>query len=56
MGIGKKPHPDYDLKDWVLSRFTDKDKKLLAERLPDIKGAVECIVSGEIDKAMNLYN
>ncbi|MBQ9515884.1 MAG: aminoacyl-tRNA hydrolase [Ruminococcus sp.] len=56
VGIGKKPHPDYDLKDWVLSRFTDKDKKLLAERLPDIKGAVECIVSGEIDKAMNLYN
>ena len=56
VGIGKKPHPDYDLKDWVLSRFTDKDKKLLAERLPDIKSAVECIVSGEIDKAMNLYN
>lgn len=56
IGIGKKPHPDYELKDWVLSRFTDKDKKLLAERLPDIKSAVECIVSGEIDKAMNLYN
>ena len=56
VGIGKKPHPDYDLKDWVLSRFTDKDKKLIAERLPDIKGAVECIVAGDIDKAMNLYN
>lgn len=56
IGIGKKPHPDYDLKDWVLSRFTDKDKKLIADRLPDIKGAVECIVDGDIDKAMNLYN
>lgn len=56
IGIGKKPHPDYDLKDWVLSRFTDKDKKLIAERLPDIKGAVELIVDGDIDKAMNLYN
>lgn len=56
VGIGKKPHPDYDLKDWVLSRFTDKDKKLIAERLPDIRGAVELIVSGDIDKAMNLYN
>lgn len=56
IGIGKKPHPDYDLKDWVLSRFSDKDKKLIADRLPDIKGAVECIVDGEIDKAMNLYN
>lgn len=56
IGIGKKPHPDYDLKDWVLSRFTDKDKKLIADRLPDIKGAVERIVDGDIDKAMNLYN
>lgn len=56
IGIGKKPHPDYELKDWVLSRFTDKDKKLIAERLPDIKGAVEHIVDGDIDKAMNLYN
>ena len=32
------------------------DKKLIADRLPDIKGAVECIVDGDIDKAMNLYN
>ena len=56
VGIGKKPHPDYDLKDWVLSRFTEKDLKLLSERLPDIKGAVELIVAGDIDKAMNEYN
>ena len=56
IGIGKKPHPDYDLKDWVLSRFTDKDKKLIGERLPDVLGAVELIVADDIDKAMNLYN
>ena len=56
VGIGKKPHPDYELKDWVLSRFTDKDKKLISDRLPDIKGAVELIVDGKIDEAMNRYN
>lgn len=56
IGIGKKPHPEYELKDWVLSRFTDKDKKLISERLPDIMGAVELIVAGDIDKAMNDYN
>jgi len=56
VGIGKKPHPDYELKDWVLSRFTDKDKKLIANRLPDIKGAVELMVDGSIDEAMNRYN
>ena len=56
VGIGKKPHPEYDLKDWVLSRFTEQDKKLITERLSDIKGAVELIVADDIDKAMNLYN
>ena len=56
IGIGHKPHPDYELKDWVLSRFADKDLELLAKRLPDIKGAVELIIADDIDKAMNLYN
>ena len=56
IGIGKKPHPDYDLKDWVLSRFTDKDIKAISERLPDVKGAVELIIADDIDQAMNLYN
>ncbi len=56
IGIGKKPHPDYDLKDWVLSRFSDKEKKQLADILPNIKHAVELMVNDDIDQAMNLYN
>ncbi len=56
IGIGKKPHPDYDLKDWVLSRFTDKDKTVLKDTLPKIVDAVGLIVDNDIDKAMNLYN
>ncbi len=56
IGIGKKPHPDYDLKDWVLSRFTDKDKIVLKDTLPKIVDAVRLIVNEDIDKAMNLYN
>lgn len=56
VGIGHKPHPDYDLKDWVLSRFTDKEKKQIMEILPNIKHSVELIVGGDIDQAMNLYN
>lgn len=56
MGIGKKPHPEYDLKKWVLSRFTDADKKLIMPLLDNIIDAVSHIVDGNIDKAMNLYN
>ena len=56
IGIGHKPHPDYDLKDWVLSRFTDKDAKAIKGILPNVKDAVELIVSDKIDEAMNRYN
>lgn len=56
VGIGKKPHPEYDLKKWVLSRFTDADKKLMLPLLDNIIDAVSHIVDGNIDKAMNLYN
>ncbi|MBQ4129702.1 MAG: aminoacyl-tRNA hydrolase [Ruminococcus sp.] len=56
VGIGKKPHPEYDLKKWVLSKFSNDDKKLIDPLLDNILDAVSHIVSNNIDKAMNLYN
>lgn len=56
IGVGKKPHPEYDLKDWVLSEFTADDQKALAPALEHAAEAVKLLVQGEIDKAMNLYN
>lgn len=56
IGVGKKPHPDYDLKDWVLSRFTQQEQKDLSPALENACAAVELIVKGETDRAMNLYN
>ena len=40
MGVGKKPHPKYDLADWVLSRFSPDDRKKLGEAADN---ACECI-------------
>lgn len=56
IGVGKKPHPDYDLGDWVLSEFKKDELKTLEPTLENACKAVELIVSGETDKAMNLYN
>lgn len=56
VGIGNKPHPDYDLANWVLSRFTDSDMKLLDTVTDNAVKAIEYIVSGKIDKAMNEFN
>lgn len=56
IGVGKKPHPDYDLKDWVLSRFSRQELDGLSAAFDNAAAAVELIVKGEIDQAMNLYN
>ncbi len=56
LGVGKKPHPDYNLADWVLSRFSQKEQKELELALENAAAAAELIVRGEIDRAMNLYN
>lgn len=56
IGVGAKPHPDYNLADWVLSRFTDSEMKALDPALEHAAAAAERIVAGEIDQAMNLYN
>ncbi len=55
IGIGAKPEA-WDLADWVLSRFSDDDRKLIDAACENAKSAAELIVSGNIDKAMNLYN
>ena len=56
MGVGKKPHPKYDLADWVLSRFSPDDRKKLGEAADNACECIEMIVGGRIDEAMNRYN
>ena len=56
IGVGAKPHPDYDLADWVLSRFTPSEMKALSPALQAAREAAELIVCGHIDEAMNRFN
>ena len=56
VGVGKKPHPDYDLADWVLSRFTKAEGELLMPALTKAAQAAELIVGGKLEEAMNKYN
>ena len=56
IGVGKKPHPEYDLKDWVLSKFKPEEKENKEKALEKAVLAVEEMVTGSIDKAMNKYN
>ena len=56
VGIGKKPSPEYDLADFVLSKFSEAEKKTLFSTFDSIYNAVELILKGNIDQAMSLYN
>ena len=56
IGVGAKPHPDYDLADWVLSRFTAEEMKLLDPLLDHVVQAVELMAEGKTDEAMNRFN
>lgn len=56
IGVGKKSHPEMDLADWVLSKFSPGERKQLENILDDVADAVELIVSGDINGAMNRYN
>lgn len=56
IGIGKKPNPDYDLAAWVLSKFTGSDLKALEQVKENCYEAVELILDGKIDRAMNKFN
>ena len=55
-GVGQKPNPQYDLAAWVLSRFTDADKKVIEQAFADAADAAAWIAKGNITKAMNLYS
>ncbi len=56
LGCGKKPHPDYDLIDWVISEFKKDELKALEPALENACKALELMLDNQIDKAMNLYN
>lgn len=56
IGVGEKPHPDYDMADWVLSRFTGEDLKTITQAVKRAADAVECFVREGPDKAMNRFN
>lgn len=55
IGVGKKPE-GYDLVDFVTGKLPENDKKAIAARLTDIYSAVELIVGGDIEKAMQICN
>lgn len=56
IGVGQKPHPDYDLAAWVLSRFTKDEAPAVIKAAEDAATAALLIADGQIEKAMNDFS
>ncbi|MGI5965759.1 MULTISPECIES: aminoacyl-tRNA hydrolase [Anaerotruncus] len=56
IGVGKKPHPEYDLADWVLGKFPKELSDTLDKTFEAAAEAAMLIVEGKTDLAMNRFN
>lgn len=56
MGVGGKPHPDYDLAKWVLGKFRKEDEEKLKAAAENACQCIELMVTGKVSEAMNKYN
>ncbi len=54
VGVGEKPHPEMDMADWVLGRFSKEDK--VEEVLSQVADAVALYLTQGSDQAMAKYN
>lgn len=56
IGIGAKPYKEMDLADYVLSKFSKDEQKLLADRTPLYMEHLKLIIDKETELAMNFIN
>lgn len=56
VGVGAKPHPDYDLADWVLSRLTFDEERALSPVMDNAARAALMIMDEGVDQAASTYN
>ena len=56
IGVGAKPHPAYDLADWVLSKYKKDEQPLMEEAFEKAAAAAKEIMVGSVQSAMNKYS
>ena len=56
VGVGEKPHPDYDMADWVLGKFQGEDRRTMDGAVKRAADAVECFLREGPDKTMSRFN
>ncbi|MCI9264708.1 MAG: aminoacyl-tRNA hydrolase [Oscillospiraceae bacterium] len=56
LGVGGKPHPDYDMADWVLGKPQGEDRKAIDDAVKRAAQAVELYIKEGPQAAMSRFN
>ena len=56
IGVGAKPHPDYELADWVLSNFSASEEKTLGPAIERAGEAALAVLTDGVPAAANRFN
>lgn len=56
IGVGAPTHPDYDMKDYVLGKFSKEETEVLVQTVVRATDAVEEMIRRDAKSAMNRYN
>ncbi len=56
LGVGGKPHPDYDMADWVLGKPQGEDRKAIDDAVKRCAQAVELYIKEGPQAAMSRFN
>ena len=56
LGVGQKPHPNYDIADWVLARLPKELEPKFFSVLEEMPSILTLMLKGEVDKAMCDFN
>ncbi len=56
IGVGDRPHPEYELADWVLGRFSKQEESLVQDAMERACGAIETVLASGTGEAAARYN
>ena len=56
VGVGAKPHPDYDLANWVLANPDGEDKEKIDGVISQMPDLFRSFFTQSLDKTMNQFN
>ncbi len=56
VGVGAPAHPEHEMVDWVIGKFSKDERKALDDMLKKAMDATECVIRDGVQKAQNRFN